>query len=181
MGDVVPFTERVPRRLGPDQLAEVLAEAADAIARIRRDADVLLARAKETADERGYPSRSMGDGRGSGVVDPIGDLVAREADYVDPLRTAVARMCALVVEARAALRAADAARASCWPRERSALEPEGVCLNCWRFEREAPVHKAGRCRACYDYRLRHDGADAQADIVGARDELVARRKSAHAS
>lgn len=165
--------------------------------RLKRDGPALFKRAQIPAAGRdGYRSSTRGGGGGNAGLysDPVSDVAvsnvelqeeaaakaAAEGRQVeqrsDHLCAAVDRMVTHAMFSLRAARLADAARAEALPPEPLPAEAPG-CIICWRFEVVSPVHKAGRCRACYEYRLRHSNEDCPEQVILRRDELRARRPS----
>lgn len=175
-----------------------VAEAGRLLADLRTMGPELITRAAIPVDD-GFPSGGGGsEGRGSSDLRDLSDVVVRrewleehpEID-TDPVRTHTSEMLVHVGHAIEALRRADAARAAALRVPASELgETREVpgCVNCDRFDVQSPVHKrvdglpsGGRCRACYEYRRRHDGRDAPEAIVRARPEVSGRRRRVRAA
>ena len=63
------------------------------------------------------------------------------------------------------------------PREYQPIERQvPLCVSCARFGIEEPVHKAGRCAACYGYRQRNDGSDPPERLIRERQWARASRR-----
>lgn len=137
---------------------------------------------------RGYDGGSGGKGgHGDPVLAKVIPLVDgpdpdRPAPDPDPLATEVARARAHVHDAVVNLRRAvnDLDAASRVPAaEREPDSEASGCVVCHRFDVWSIVHKAGRCRACYEYRRRND-RDAPGHVVLARTEVTGKRQMADA-
>lgn len=127
----------------------------------------------------GFPSSTVGVGRGGGAVDTMAQRVAGQVDAdegePDPVAEAVA-MAVTELHAGAARirRAVDfalrAQRIQTPDRPSVAADPSQGCCNCARFELHgkkiwSAVYKAGRCAACYGYRRRNDLRDRPERLV----------------
>lgn len=174
-----------------------VAEAGRLLADLRTMGPELISRAAIPVDD-GFPSGGGGEGRSSSDHRDLSDVVVRR-EFLDehpgidpdPVRTHTSEMLVHVAAALEQLRRADAARAAALRVPASELgETREVpgCVNCDRFDVQSPVHRrvdglpsGGRCRACYEYRRRHDGRDAPEAIVRARPEVSGRRRRVRAA
>lgn len=175
-----------------DQVAEVLTIGK----RLGQVGPDLIARASIPAIDGYGTGRRMDEGGSSrgGVGDPVGALVAAKLDGVgaagararaielDPVGLHVAEALAHLAGAVDAMRRADdACRAAVRVTAAEAVgevdrRPPG-CVNCDRFDVWSAVHKAGRCRACYEYKRRSpQDLDATEEIVRSRPEVSGRRQ-----
>lgn len=170
--------------------------------RLRAEGPELLYRGAIPESDGHATSSGLDGPRGKGAVtDRVGHLVAVDVDRrsdeekerleaaaeqrpakvddLDPVATAVADMRSMLGDAREILRKADGARARATIIPVAERPPETGeepgCLNCERFEVFSPVHKAGRCRACYEYRRRND-RDCPENLVTSRPENSGRRR-----
>lgn len=158
----------------------------------------LIRRAAIPVDDGGFPAGTGGEGTGRSsdvrdlsdyIVhrDHLAELEAKGGFDPDPVRTHTSAMVVHLGQALESLRRADAARADAVRVPASELgETREVpgCVNCARWDIHSPVHRrvdglpsGGRCRACYEYRRRHDGRDAPESIVTARPEVSGRRRT----
>lgn len=132
----------------------------------------------------GFPASASGAGSGrGGTGDPLGDRIAGLVDNDLGRERVVREMWDGLRAAVEWLRLIEAAGTRAAPRpriERLPAKPEAAaCVNCDRFEIYAIAVRAGRCWACYRYRLDHDGTDAPRSLVLARLENATRRQLAH--
>lgn len=168
-------------------------EARKLLSELRSTGPELIRRAAIPVDD-GFPSGGGGEGRSSSGHRDLSDEMVRleylaehpEIDQ-DPVRTHTSEMVVHLGQALESLRRADAARAAALRVPAAELgETREVpgCVNCARWDIHSPVHRrvnglpsGGRCRACYEYRRRHDGRDAPESIVTARPEVSGRRRT----
>ena len=128
----------------------------------------------------GFPQRS-GDGGGRAAPNDDGSVsgptpaMAQQADAIEILASRMMKaLVAAEVEARTAVVCARAA----WGLSHEVAQqlseaetPKGArCVNCDEWVPGVGEHriKAGRCPACYIYRLRHEGFDRRIEVA---DEL----------
>lgn len=181
-----PRAERVRNEFSAD-----VREIAAAMARLGADGPALISRAAIAVEDGFGSGRSADDPgrRSSNDIRDLADVVARRIHIetneidIDPVATAVAEMLAhlhaAVLSVRRAANAFEAAqRIPAAENDDSTAAPE--CVNCSRWDVHSPVHKAGRCRACYEYRRRND-RDAPERLVTSRPEVAGRRRVVRAA
>jgi len=163
---------RSGRRYTDAQWDELCSDMERLVGRLRRDGPELLRRAA-IATRSGYPTTASGFRAigGGALGDPTGSTAAANTDepHRDPVRQAVDKMVSTAAEAAKLLIIADSSRAKARPPVEAEVE-RGLpgCVNCSRVGVYEPAEKAGRCGACYRYRLRNAGTDASATVIEAR-------------
>lgn len=167
------------------------------LAGLEEDGLRLLQRAIIPTHDGFKASTIMEGSTGGGAGDPTGNLVvgllspgtdaegvqvrsAEDVPLEDPVARWVKAMMRHTAKAREELDRAGSAR-------RRALEVQQVkppgepdhpcCVNCWRFDVESAIYKAGRCQACYVYKRRSAAdLDAPESVVTSRPEVSGKRR-----
>ena len=169
----------------PAQWADMCGELVTTARRLAAEGPELIRRAKGPAGS-GYPTSSMGPGgRGSGMGDPVGDLVARTLDRrqgdrrapSDPLAAGVGRMFTATWDALVELRKADGARAKASRPPAAIVHQlgEAGCVVHALYGLHAQARARGRCRWCGDWARDHDFADPPESAIRALEDLRVRQ------
>lgn len=165
------------------QWAALCRTAEELVRFIRSHGETLLLESSAEQGYSGYPSSASGAGVGrGGSTDPLGERIASLVDW-DATRAAVVRaMWDDLDNAIVLLRDVERRGSEAVPRphiERAPSKPEAPgCVNCERHEIYAVAVRAGRCWACYRYRLGHAGTDAPRRLIVIRAENATRRQLA---
>lgn len=164
-----------PRAATVESTLDLVIEAAK---RLKHDVGFILEQAHRY--ERGFPASTLGGGPGESDSSrtenqAVARIAYRDEDGIwhnppaDPWAD-VNDWCAELKEAMSLILIADSHRAALMPKgmtEEDEKTGHGVfCLNCAKHEQQkaAEPGKAGRCEACYRYRLR-TGDDRPRELV----------------